>query len=385
MRTILKGAAVLLVVSVFLTAGCAGPSAKTAAAKLDITKADFGTTSDGKKVDIYTLTNTNGMEVKITNYGGTVVSLRVPDRSGKLDDIVLGFDNIKDYEQKSPYFGCIIGRYGNRIGKGQFTLDGVKYQLATNDGENHLHGGLKGFDKVVWEAQPIKNAKSVGLKLHYLSKDMEEGYPGNLDVTVTYTLTNKNELKIDYVATTDKATVCNLTNHSYFNLAGQGKGDILGHELMLNADNYTPVDKGLITTGQIVSVKGTPMDFTKPTRIGAGINADDQQIKYGGGYDHNWVLNKKGSKMTLAARVYEPSTGRLMEIYTNEPGIQFYSGNFLDGTLTGKEGRVYKHRYAFCLETQHYPDSPNKAQFPSVVLRPGEVYKTSTVHKFSTK
>jgi len=353
--------------------------------KVTITKEAFGTTKGGEAVDIYTLKNAKGSVAKIMTYGGTVVELMVPDKNGKMDDILLGFDNLKDYEEKSPYFACIIGRYGNRIGKAKFTLDGKEYTLAANNNGQHLHGGIKGFDKVVWQAKPFESKEGPGLKLHYLSKDMEEGYPGNLDVTVTYTLTNDNELKIDYHATTDKPTICNLTNHCYFNLAGQGNGDILGHELMINADNFTPVDEYLITTGQIRPVKGTPFDFTSPTAIGKRINADNQQIKYGPGYDHNWVLNKDDFEMSLAAKVYEPTSGRVMEIFTNEPGIQFYSGNFLDGTLTGKDGKVYGHRSGFCLETQHYPDSPNKPNFPSVILLPGQIYQTTTIHKFSAK
>ena len=352
-----------------------------------VTKAPFGKTKYGEKVDLYTLTNANGMVVKISNYGGTIVELWLPDRNGKMEDCCLGFEDVSDYEADSnPYFGALIGRYGNRIGEGKFTLDGKVYdKLAINNGENHLHGGIEGFNRKVWTAKPFVKECCVGLELKYLSKDMEEGYPGNLDVTVVYTLTNKNALKIDYVATTDKPTVCNLTNHCYFNLAGQGRRNNYSHELMLNADNYTPVDSGLITTGEIVPVKGTPMDFTTPTRIGDRIDADFEQLKFGEGYDHNWVLNKKGSEMSLAASVYEPASGRCMEIYTNEPGIQFYAGNFLDGTLTGKDGKVYKKRYAFCLETQHYPDSPNKPEFPSTTLRPGQTYKTTTIHKFSTK
>lgn len=372
-----------LALSILFLTGCADKDTSTGEA--GITKADFGKTKDGTAVDIYTITNNSGVEAKIMTYGATVVSLKVPDRDGKLDDVVLGFDNVGDYEEKSPYFGCIVGRYGNRIGKGKFTLDEKDYTLAVNNGENHLHGGLKGFDKVVWKAEPFENSDGAELKMHYVSKDMEEGYPGNLDVTVTYTLTNDNELKIDYLATTDKPTVCNLTNHSYFNLAGQGLGDNLGHELMLNADNFTPVDSTLITTGEIAPVSGTPMDFTTPTAIGKRIDGDYEQLKFGGGYDHNWVLNRDGEGMTLAATVYEPTTGRFMEVHTLKPGIQFYAGNFLDGTFAGKEGRVYKHRYAFCLETQHYPDSPNRPEFPSVVLRPGEEYKTSTIYKFSSK
>lgn len=352
---------------------------------MSIIQADFGTMPDGQRVSLYTLTNTQGAIARITNYGAIVTELWMPDKNGTLGDIVLGFDSLEGYLGDSPYFGCIVGRYGNRIGKGRFSLDGKSYTLAVNNGENHLHGGLKGFDKVVWKAEPVTDKDGVGLKLRYLSKDMEEGYPGNLDVTVVYTLTNANELRIDYTATTDKPTVCNLTHHGYFNLAGQGKGDILGHELMLNADRYTPVDDGLITTGEILPVAGTPMDFIKPTKIGSRIDADFEQLRFGGGYDHNWVLNKKGNEMSLAARVYEQTSGRVMEIWTNEPGVQFYAGNFLDGTLTGKGGKVYQYRYGFCLETQHYPDSPNKPNFPSTTLRPGQTYKTTTIHKFSVR
>jgi aldose 1-epimerase len=341
---------------------------------------------DGRPVNLYTLTNANGAVVKITNYGAIVTELWVPDKNGTLGDIVLGFDSLSGYLGESPYFGAIVGRYGNRIAKGTFTLDGKAYALAINNGENHLHGGRVGFDKVVWTATPGRpGSDGVSLTLRYVSKDMEEGYPGVLDVTVVYTLTNANELKIDYTAAADKPTVCNLTHHSYFNLAGQGNGDILNHELMLNADRITPVDAGLIPTGQFLSVPGTPLDFTKPTAIGARINSADEQIKFGGGYDHNWVLNKKGRELSLAAKVYEPTSGRAMEVWTQEPGVQFYSGNFLDGTLTAKGGKVYKHRCGFCLETQHYPDSPNKPEFPTTVLRPGQTYKTTTVYKFTTR
>ncbi len=380
-RTVLSLTIALLI---FAASGCT-KQVHEGKGKMSITKADFGVTKDGQKADLYTLTNANGLTAKITNYGGIVTQLWVPDKNGKPGDIVLGFDTVRPYEEVSPYFGSLIGRYGNRIGKGKFTLDGKEYTLAINNGENHLHGGLKGFDKVIWQAEPIETAKGPSLKLHYVSADMEEGYPGKLDVTVVYTLTNANELKIEYLAQTDKPTVCNLTNHTYFNLAGQGQGTILAHELMLNADFYTPVDSGLITTGEILPVKGTPMDFTKPVAIGKGINADTEQIKFGGGYDHNWVLNKKAGQMSLAAKVYESTTGRVMEVYTEEPGVQFYAGNFLDGTITGKAGKVYPYRSGFCLETQHYPDSPNKANFPSVVLRPGQTYKTATVYKFSTR
>jgi len=340
---------------------------------------------DGTQAKFYTLSNKNGLSATVTNYGGIIVNLMVPGKDGKMEDVVLGYEKVEDYVKDSLHFGALIGRYGNRIGNGKFVLDGVICNLAINNGKNHLHGGLKGFDKVVWNAVQVKTPEGPSLKLHYLSKDGEEGYPGNLDVNVTYTLTNKNELRIDYLATTDKTTVCNLTQHSYFNLKGQGSGDILGHELMINADNFTPVDEGSIPTGEIRSVKGTPMDFRKSTPIGARINADDQQIKYGLGYDHNWVLNKKANKMTLAARVYEPQSGRRMEVWTTEPGIQFYSGNFLNGSNIGKDGKVYNHRNGFCLETQHYPDSPNKRDFPSVVLRLGEKYETKTIYKFLTK
>ncbi len=341
----------------------------------------FGKTADGQAVDVVTMTNGKGIEAKVITYGGIIISLKAPDREGKPGDIVLGFDNLDGYLRGHPYFGAIIGRYGNRIGAGKFVLDGVEYKLAVNNGPNHLHGGIKGFDKVVWK---IERAQAQGdeaiLKLSYLSKDGEEGYPGNLKCTVTYTLTAGNELKMRYEATTDKTTVLNLTNHSYWNLAGQGNGDILGHELMLNADRYTPVNEGLIPTGEFKSVKDSPMDFTAPMTIGSRIKQVDI-----GGYDHNFVLNGKGEKMKLCAKVYEPTSGRAMEIRTTEPGVQFYTGNFLDGTLTGKDGKVYKKHYAFCLETQHFPDSPNKPNFPSVVLRPGEKYDTTTVHKFSTK
>ena len=328
---------------------------------------------------MFTLTNANGVELKAIGYGGIITSLKVPDRTGKLDDVVLGFERLDDYLKDHPFFGAIIGRYGNRIAKGQFRLDGQAYKLATNNGPNHLHGGTKGFDKVPWKVEPVGNN---ALTFSRVSADGEEGYPGNLRVQVTYTLTDKNELQVDYLATTDKATPVNLTQHSYFNLAGQASGDILGHQLMLNADRYTPVDETLIPTGKLAPVAGTPFDFTKPAAIGARINTADPQLKHGGGYDHNWVLNRKGQGLQLAARVLEPKTGRTMEISTTEPGIQFYSGNFLDGTLTGKGGAVYKHRTGFCLETQHFPDSPNQPSFPSTILKPGQEYRSRTVFTF---
>jgi aldose 1-epimerase len=375
------GGLLVLLVLCLLPAGAGAKEAK----KMNIDVASFGKTPEGQAVRLYQLNNVHGLKAAIMTYGAIVVSLEVPDRAGKLDDIVLGYDNLQDYIKNSPYFGAIVGRYGNRIGKGRFTLDGVEYdKLAINNGENHLHGGTKGFDKVVWDDEPVWRPNGVGVKLRYLSKDGEEGYPGNLQATVTYVLTNDDELRIEYEATTDKATPVNLTNHSYFNLTG-GERDILGHVLALNAEVFTPVDKGLIPTGELPSVKGTPMDFTRPTAIGARIGQDYEQLKFGGGYDHNWVLKKKGEGLTTAARVYEPTTGRVLEVATTEPGIQFYSGNFLDGTITGKKGKVYQHRWGFCLETQHFPDSPNKPHFPSTILRPGEKYETTTVYRFSTR
>jgi aldose 1-epimerase len=350
-----------------------------------VERTDFGKTKEGTAVDLYTLTNRNGMVVKIATYGGIVTELRVPDRDGKLGDVVLGFDNLDQYLAPNPYFGALVGRVGNRIAKGRFTLDGRQYALATNDNNvNHLHGGRKGFDKVVWKADPpASDGQGAHLTLHYLSPDGEEGYPGNLNATVVYTLNDQNELAIDYTATTDKATPVNLTNHSYFNLAGEGSGDILGHVLELEADAYTPVDATLIPTGRIEPVKGTVFDFTTPTAIGARI--DQVPGAPPGGYDHNYVLRSQNGALALAARVYEPKTGRVLEISTTQPGIQFYTGNFLDGTITGKSGVPYKQHAAFCLETQHYPDSVNHPNFPSAIVRPGETYHQVTVHKFSTR
>ena len=339
----------------------------------------------GSSVELYTLTNAHGLEVRTTNYGGIIVSLRVPDKRGRMDDVVLGFDELAGYLDNKPYFGAIIGRYANRIARARFTLDGVQYSLAANDGLNSLHGGNKGFNKVVWKAEPFENSKGVGVILTYTSKDGEEGYPGNLKVNVTYTLTDQDELIFDYEATTDKATPLNLAQHTYFNLAGEGRGDILGHELTLNADRFTPVDKTLIPTGELRAVKNTPLDFTKSTTIGARINENDEQLILGHGYDHNFVIRRTGPGPELAARVHEPETGRVLEVYTTEPGVQFYSGNFLDGTLTGKQGHVYKQRFGFALETQHFPDSPNHPDFPSTILRPGEVYRSRTICKFSVE
>jgi aldose 1-epimerase len=358
------------------------PAPEAAAAKgqptMNVTKAPFGSLPDGTAIDIYTLVNARGLKARIITYGATIVSLELPDRAGAFADCVIGYDSLDGYLKSSPYFGSIVGRYGNRIAKGRFTLDGKAYTLAVNNGENHLHGGLKGFDKVVWTAEPFAEAAAVGVKLGYLSQDGEEGYPGNLRVTVVYLLTNDGELRIDYEATTDKATPVNLTSHSYFNFTG-GARDVLAHELTLAADRYTPVDAGLIPTGKIAPVAGTPMSFLEPTAIGARI----AQVE--GGYDHNYVLSSGGGTMALAARVVEPTSGRVMEILTDQPGIQFYSGNFLDGTIAGKGGRVYGKHWGFCLETQHFPDSPNQPNFPSTILRPGETYRTRTIHKFSVK
>ncbi len=342
----------------------------------------FGKLADGTSVDIYTLTNKNGMEVKITNYGAAIVSLTAPDRRGQLADVTLGYDDLQGYVQDTAYFGATIGRYGNRIAKGRFSLGGVQYTLAQNNNGNHLHGGIRGFNKVLWKATRRTDASGAHLKLAYSSKDKEEGYPGNLAVTVTYTLTDENELKIDYDATTDKETVLNLTNHSYFNLARAGS--ILGHELKLNADRFTPTDATSIPTGELRDVKNTPFDFLRPTAIGARIEMPDQQLLFGIGYDHNFVLNNPNGALALAAEVYEPTTGRVMQVLTTEPGVQFYSGNFLKD-VKGKAGKVYQKRGAFCLETQHFPDSPNKPQFPSVVLKPGATYRQTTIYKFSAR
>lgn len=348
-----------------------------------VQRAPFGTVQ-GKPVEIYTLRNARGVEMRVSTFGGVIVSLKTPDRAGRMADIVLGFDSVAPYVAGAPYFGAIIGRYGNRIAGGRFTLNGKRYELAKNDGANHLHGGVRGFDKVIWTAQPFQRKGARGLVLKYASPDGEEGYPGNLAATVTYTLDDANRLTVDYRATTDKATPVNLTQHSYFNLAGAGSGDILGHELTIAASSYTPVGPGLIPTGAVAPVKGTPFDFRVATRIGERIEADNEQLRTGKGYDHNWVLDRKGKGLTLAARLVDPKSGRTLEVRTTEPGLQFYSGNFLDGTITGKGGKVYGHRSGLCLETQHYPDSPNQPSFPSTILRPGEAYHTTTVFSFGT-
>ena len=373
------GTAFVLCAGVAALSGCASASR----AHTEVKQEPFGRTKDGQEVFIFTLRNAKGAEARISNYGGLVVSLKMPDRNGKLGDVVLGYDHLEDYLKETPYFGALIGRYGNRIARGKFTLDGQEYTLATNNYPNALHGGTKGFDKVVWEPKILASPDGAALKLTYLSKDGEEGYPGNLSVTVVYTLMEDNGLRVDYTATTDKDTVVNLTQHSYFNLAG--KGDILGHVVMIPADKFTPVDSTLIPTGELRSVEGTPFDFRTPTAIGARINQDDEQLKFGKGYDHNWVFNKQVGEFTRMARVYEPTTGRVLEVFSTEPGLQFYSGNFLDGTLKGKGGWVYQFRDAFCMEPQHFPDSPNKPEFPSVVLKPGQTYKNLIIYKFSVQ
>jgi aldose 1-epimerase len=351
-----------------------------------ISHAFYGKATEGLPVDIYTLRNDRGMEARIMTYGGIVQLLKVPDRNGTFADVVLGYDCLEGYlVNNNPYFGALVGRYGNRIGGAMFTLAGKTHTLAANNGPHSLHGGLKGFDKVVWQAKSGLNPDGPALELSHVSKDGEEGFPGNLRVTAVYTLTNSNELRLDFKATTDRLTVCNLTHHSYFNLRGQGNGDILAHEVFVNADKITSVDKELITTGEYASVAGTPFDFRKPTTIGSRINDPNQQLRYGPGYDHNWVINKPPGCLGLMARVCEPTTGRVMEVWSTEPGLQFYTGNFLDGTITGKGGNVYQRHTGFCMEPQHYPDSPNKPMFPTAELKPDAMYSNTIIYKFSAK
>lgn len=395
MRSHRSGPLVLCVALIAVLASCGKPAPQstpapasppvTSVAKASVARADFGKMPDGTVIELFTLTNASGMTVSAMNYGGIVTAIKVPDRNGELDDVALGYDSLEDYLKDSSYFGSIIGRYANRIGNARFTLDGLTYLLAKNDGPNTLHGGLKGFDKAVWQAEPFEHEGEVGVVFTHTSPDGDEGFPGTLSLRVIYTLTNKNELAFDYHATTDKPTVINLTQHTYFNLGGDGSGDVLAHELTIHADRYTPVDKTLIPLGDIVSVEDTPFDFRTRTPIGARIDADNPQIKLGSGYDHNYVLNRARNELALAARVEEPKTGRVMEVHTSEPGMQFYTANHLDGSIIGKSGHVYDRRDAFCLETQHFPDSPNKPTFPSTTLRPGETYQSRTVYTFSTQ
>ena len=375
----------ILLAATGLATACLAGCATMSKSNSSITKADFGTTPDGMRVELYTLRNSNGMTATIMTYGGIVTSLKVPDKNGTFGDVVLGYDNLDGYLKSTPYFGALIGRYGNRIAKGKFPLDGVEYILATNNPPNTLHGGLKGFDKVVWSVEEAEVGEhGPKLELTYLSKDGEEGFPGNLTVHATYTVTEDNALQIKFKATTDKDTVCNLTHHSYFNLAGSG--DILGHIVYINADKFTPVDATLIPTGELRPVAGTPFDFRTPTPIGLDIGeTNDEQIARGNGYDHNFVLNKKSNELSLAARAHEPVTGRTLEVWTTEPATQFYTGNFLDGSITGKGGWTYQFRNAFCFEPQHYPDSPNHPDFPTTELKPGETYKNTIIYKFSAE
>jgi aldose 1-epimerase len=367
---------IFTLIVVIVACGLALASGQTRGPKPGVTRAPFGKMPDGKAVEVFTLTNSNGVEVRAITYGGIITSLRVPDRNGSMGDVVLGFDSLDAYLKGHPYFGAIVGRYGNRIAGGTFTLDGRTFKLVTNNGPNHLHGGTVGFDKAIWTGEPTSGA---GIEFTHTSPDGDEGYPGTLKARVTYTLTDRNELVVEYHATTDKPTHVNLTQHSYFNLAGSG--DILGHELTIHADRYTPVDSTLIPTGELATVAGTPFDFRKPMAIGARINQPHEQLKHGGGYDHNFVLNGKAGARP-AARLTEPKSGRTLDVSTTEPGLQFYSGNFLDGTLKGKGGQVYQKRAGLCLETQHYPDSPNKPKFPSTILRPGQEYRSKTVFTF---
>jgi aldose 1-epimerase len=365
-----------------VTLACSGQQSEISG--VTVNRTPFGKTPDGKPVEIFHIRNVHGIEVGVMTYGGTVVSLQTPDRDGNIDDIVLGYDNLEGYLRNSPYLGAITGRYANRIAAGRFEIDGVPFQLAVNNPPNHLHGGVKGFDKVVWQGEPRLDEQSGGVRFTYISPDGDQGYPGELTTHVTYLLNNDNELSIEYEATTTKPTLVNLTHHSYFNLAGAGNCGILDHELQIEAGQYTPIDATSIPTGELAPVEGTPFDFRTPTKIGARIEQDHEQLRHGRGYDHNYVLNKQDTDLTFAARVTEKKTGRVLEVWTTEPGLQFYSGNFLDGSITGKSGHVYTQRCGFCLEPQHYPDSPNRPQFPSTVLRPGEQYRSRTVLAFKT-
>jgi len=360
----------------------ADADAKQGKPAMKIEQQAWGKTKDGKEVTLYTCTNANGLSVQLATYGATVVSVNTPDRNGKVDNITLGFDKLAGYENRHPYFGATVGRYGNRIAKGKFSIDGKEYTLAVNNGPNHLHGGIQGFDQVLWNAEEVKTDKAVGVKFTRTSFDGEEGYPGNLKTEVTYTLTNADELRIDYKATTDKPTVVNLTNHNYWNLGGAMSGTILKHVLTLNCDEYLPIDKDSIPSGKPALVKGTAMDFTSPHAIGERIDELKKEPHTTKGYDHCYVINGKSGELRLAATVKDPTSGRVMEIRTTEPGIQLYCGNFLDGSAGGNG---HKQHEAFCLETQHFPDSPNQKAFPSTVLRPGETYQSTTIHKFKAE
>ena len=371
----------IIIFLVIISNSCTKISKKMQVLKID--KIQFGETMDGTDVDQFILSNNNGMEIRIITYGGVITSWTAPDKNGNYKDIVLGYNTLAEYEAETPYFGALIGRYGNRIAKGKFSLDDQEYTLAVNNGVNHLHGGLKGFDKVIWDAKTIVSDSTVSLELSYLSKDMEEGYPGNLETKVTYTLNNKDELSVNYEATTDKPTIVNLTQHSYFNLTADFNQDILGHELVINADSFLPIDNTLIPTGEFRDVTGTPFDFKTSKAIGIHIDNENIQLKNGLGYDHCWVLNDQNTGVRFVASAYEPVSERLLEVFSDEPGIQFYSGNFLDGTLPSKNNGVYQHRTGFCLETQHYPDSPNQKNFPSVRINPGEKYNSKTVFRLS--
>ena len=376
----------IAVIALFVVLPGQAMSQQSPAPSLSVSRAPFGTLPDGRAVESYTLTNAHGIEVRAMTYGAIITAIYTPDRRGRRDDIVLGFDSVGGYLAGSPYFGAIVGRYANRIAGGHFTLDGVTYTLARNNGPNSLHGGTRGFDKVLWSAEPVRSDSAVGVRLRYTSVDGEEGYPGTLQVQVTYTLTANDELIIDYDATTDKATPVNLSQHTYWNLHGQGQANILDHVLTLDASRYTPVDSTLIPTGVIAPVAGTPFDFRTPTAVGARIDAANEQLGFGHGYDHNWVIDhRRPGTLEPAARLADPVSGRVLAISTTEPGVQFYTGNFLDGTIKGKGGRVYGHRGALCLETQHFPDSPNHANFPSTILRPGQRYRSRTVVIFSAR
>lgn len=381
-----------LVLAFIIAFGCSKPEPQQASAsaapakeqaRASVARTNFGKLPDGTAVELFTLTNAHGMEVRVTNYGGIITSINVPDRNGTLADVTLGYDSLDGYLKSSPYFGAIVGRYANRIGKAQFTLDGRTYKLAANNGPNTLHGGIRGFDKAVWQAEVFERAGESGIVFTHTSPDGDEGFPGTLTTRVTYTLTDRNELAFDFHATTDKPTVLNLTQHAYFNLAGEGNGDVLGHELTINADRYTPVDATLIPLGELASLAGTPLDFRTQTAVGARIDNEHPQLKLGNGYDHNYVINRQADELVLAARVVEPGSGRVLEVHTTEPGVQLYTGNFLDGTIVGKSGQPYVRRGGLCLETQHFPDSPNKPAFPTTTLRPSEEYKSRTVYAFS--